>query len=643
MRLSRFIFSFVFGFALISKSVAQCDLEVILKSESEAYHRTTQLFKKTNSGKSYDLHYHRLDLSIDPSVDSMSGSVTSRMRIKADDVNEIEFDLRANMIVDSVLVDGAISNFSRSGDILLILLSQTLNRDNEIETVVYYRGEPTNNPYNSYVREKRRPRSPNPVLWTLSEPYGAHAWWPCKESLTDKIDSIDLVIKVPSGNRVASNGVLIDSSALNDSQLVYHWQHRYPIVTYLVAFSVSDYASFVDKVYWSDGDSMEIVNYLFPETVPSSRNPAKETVAMMHLFDSLFGPYPFKKEKYGHAQMLRSGGMEHQTMSFMSGLNYGLVAHELAHQWFGDQVTCATWSDLWLNEGFATYLSYLTFYHLKSDEESREELISIRNRAMRENSGSVFVVDTMDVSRLFSGRLTYAKGALLLRMLEWKLGSDNFYLGIRNYLLDPKLSYGSATTLDLIRHLEAVSNESLTEFFVDWFYGEGYPTFTVRWGIENGFTAIDFEQVGNSSVDFFDIPIPIRFMNADRDTLVRIEEDQLQEKVLLDLGFKPDSMEFDPELWIMAKSQVFKESEINLILSLYPNPAQNEIIVRHTIGDVTDISLYDLSGKKLNTNSWKNYLGLLEINLPDLSNGVYILEIVGLNGMIKDRFVKASP
>jgi len=623
--------------------MAQCDLESILKSESTAHQRTKQLHKKSNTGKRYDIQSHILDLQINPAVDSMNGLVQTRLKVKANSVDEIEFDLRANMVVDSVLVGNKRTTFARSGDVLIVRLPKTVNIGDQLHITTFYKGNPTNNPYNSYVREKRRPRSEHPVLWTLSEPYGAHAWWPCKESLLDKIDSVDIIVTVPNGNRVASNGLLIDSVSVNDSQTRYHWKHRYPIVTYLVAFSVSDYASFVDHVHWSDGDSMEILNYLFPESVPSSRNPAKETVSMMHLFDSLFGPYPFKKEKYGHAQMLRSGGMEHQTMSFMSGLNYGLVAHELAHQWFGDQVTCATWSDLWLNEGFATYLSYLAFYHLKPEDESREELISIRNRAMRENSGSVFVADTLDEARLFSGRLTYAKGALLLRMLQWKLGDVAFFNGVRNYLTDPKLSYGSAYTSDLIRHLEASSNQNLSEFFADWFYGEGYPNFTVRWGLEDGLTVLNISQTGNSTVDYFEIPLQLRFMDSEHDTLIRVEENSLREKVRLNLGFKPDSMEFDPNLWVMARAQTFKESDIFTNISVYPNPVLSNLSVRHKFSEIYEIKAHGIDGRAIRINNWTGQRDQTEVSLPDLASGMYVLEIIGDLGTIRSKFFKILP
>ena len=191
-------------------------------------------------------------------------------------------------------------------------------------------------------------------------------------------------------------------------------------------------------------------------------------------YSNIFGPYPFIKEKYGQVQFGWGGGMEHQTSTFIVTPNETLMAHELAHQWFGDKITCASWQDVWLNEGFATYLTSMDAEVLFPQltlllrKQEIEKITSVPG-------GSVFVDDTSNVNRIFDSRLTYIKGSHLLYMLRWILGDSLFFRGMRSYLNDPSISYGFATTKDLQKNLEKVSGGNLDYFFKEWFYGQGYP------------------------------------------------------------------------------------------------------------------------------------------------------------------------
>lgn len=639
----RYLFAVTSILASVFSAKPQSPEESLMKGERMNFERKLELQKKGGTGLDYDLVYHRIELNLNPYKDSISGSVLTQFRALEEQLEEIAFDLRSNMKVDSVLRGSQHLNFRRSGDLLYINLSKPISAGILDSVHVFYHGDPVNNPYNSYEREKRRPKNPHPAIWTLSQPYGAHAWWPCKETLTDKIDSLDVWITVPKGNKAASLGKLLDSLPVDDSSLRFRWQHRYPVITYLIAVAVSNYAEFTDQVFWEDGDSMPILNYVYPEYVPSGREPARETVPMMHLFDSLFGPYPFRTEKYGHAQMLRSGGMEHQTMSFMSGLEYGLVAHELAHQWFGDKVTCASWSDLWLNEGFATYLSYVAYEFLRSEEDARDELQRIRTSAMSENNGSVFVADTLTIPRLFSGRLTYSKGALVLHMLRWTVGDEAFFRGLRNYLSDPRLAFGSARTADLQWHLEQASGKDLNEFMADWFYGEGYPTYIIRWRMVGNEAELKIKQIATSTVDFFNIEIPIQFLGPDRDTILIISPQQGKELYRLYPGFIPDSIRFDPDMWIMAKSQVFSESSIDRSIFLYPVPAKDELRIRHQFGKIGSVQIFDLHGRVISESTQFEENGkIIRIPLDVLPPGCYLIEIQGDSGILRSSFLKAE-
>jgi aminopeptidase N len=235
-------------------------------------------------------------------------------------------------------------------------------------------------------------------------------------------------ITIPKNNKAAGMGNLIKvDTLLPDSGFVYHWQHRYPIATYLVAVAVTNYYEESHFIQLSDGDSIFHLDYIYPSYKPQADTLRWAIDGMMRGFDSLFGDYPFRKEKYGHAMFGRGGGMEHQTMSFMSRLDFDLMAHELAHQWFGNKITCGSWQDLWLNEGWATYSNAIALELIKSKKEHHDFLIKSIGRATRNNGGSVFAYDTTNVNELFNGDMRYRKGAMVLHQLRWQIGDSAFF------------------------------------------------------------------------------------------------------------------------------------------------------------------------------------------------------------------------
>ena len=162
---------------------------------------------------------------------------------------------------------------------------------------VYYHGVPPDNGFGSFVQSTHKG---TPVIWTLSEPYGASDWWPCKNSLTDKADSIDIFVTTPAEYKAASNGLLI-SSLPDGTGMVYHWKHRYPIATYLVCMAVTNYSRYIHKVPFGP-DTLKVINYIYPEDSAAAYAQTANAVPMIQVYDSLFGIYPFQNEKYGHTQ-----------------------------------------------------------------------------------------------------------------------------------------------------------------------------------------------------------------------------------------------------------------------------------------------------------------------------------------------------
>lgn len=625
---------------------AQTITDTIANAEMQ-YKAIPKFNKKSLLTESYNVVYHRLDLDINPARKWVYGAVTTYFKPTKPAFNLIQFDCESYLQIDSVIFHKGKVPFNQSGPQLTIQLSNAVNVGEMDSVTVFYQGNPgLNNPHSSFVFDAHNPNGPVPIVWTLSEPYGAKGWWPCKESLYDKIDSVDILLRVKKGNMGASNGVLVQRSVLNDSQELFHWKHRYPIATYLVGIAVTNYVAYSDYAKYPGNDSLEILNYVYPEAEADARSKSWVTPKMIRLYDSLFGIYPFKNEKYGHAQWGWGGGMEHQTMSFMVSFNFDLIAHELAHQWFGDQATCGSWSELWLNEGFATYLNALCHEFLISKSDFRGRMNDIRTEVLKDNTGSVFVSDTANRSRLFSGRLTYNKGAFVLHMLRWKMGDDAFFAGIRNYLLRPEVNYGFGTTNALKAELEKASGQQLTEFFKDWYYGEGFPIYDITWSHVGTYFNIRIKQSSSTpGVSFFNLPLPVKVYGKTRDTLVVFDPLTKDNSFLANLGFIPQRVEFDPDVKVLGKYTVLKvRPENSPSIQVFPVPTSNILNIYNYTGNIESVQIFDLSGKRILDWDFKALNQLREsqeLDVMALSAGVYVIKITTESGTAIQKLVKS--
>lgn len=608
------------------------DLSALIEAEQHQHLAKTQ-FAASTFTDNYDLKYHRLEWQVDPAVYHIAGTVTSYFEPREADFTEINFDLAAALVVSEVRYHGQVLSFTQSSaeNRLQIFLPTSLAAGQLDSISITYAGTPGNSGFGAFATSQH---NGTPVLWTLSEPYGAREWWPCKQSLTDKIDSTDVYVNTPMAYRAASNGLLMSETTL-DGRTTYHWRHRYPIPAYLVAIAVTNYAVYNDFVPVPGGDPIEVLNYVYPENLSSAQNQTQATVQVMQLFNELYGLYPFASEKYGHAQFSWGGGMEHQTMSFMGGWSHSLQAHELAHQWFGDKITCGSWEDIWLNEGFATYSEGLTYQYGLGTNTWPNWLQGKINQVTDNPSGSVWVTDTSSVSRIFSSRLTYAKGAMLLHMLRWKMGSDGFFEAVRNYLQDPNLAYSYALTEDLKGHLESQSGLDLTEFFDDWFYGQGHPSYTVRWQQTASQTYFALDQItSDPSVDFFEMPVPLLLRGTNTDTTIVLDHSFSGQLFSVPVSFQIQEVVFDPERWLLSRNNVVVNEIINSTADLesgadflvYPNPAHDKVSVVFAEGRELpeSIVLFDAWGHKL--GQLAPQAQLTEWNLASYPAGWYSIQ-----------------
>lgn len=624
---------------------AQSSFEDIVEAERKAflYSQNSHRADRAGAFDNADVTYQRLNLNVNPAVKFISGDITT-VFIPKQDVTDFEFDMSDSLTVDSIIYHGAVLTYTHADDIVHVDLPAVVPQGLADSIRVFYHGVPSGTGFGSFIQNYHGDSVP--IIWTLSEPYGAKDWWPCKQNLQDKIDSIDILVTVPDTMRVAGNGLLV-AEVQNGNSKTFHWKHRYPIATYLVAFAVTNYVTYTDSVNYP-GKILPVLNYVFPESLEAAKAETPHTVSIMHLFDSLFEMYPFHLEKYGHAQFGWGGGMEHQTMTFMGSFGFELIAHELAHHWFGNKVTCASWEDIWLNEGFATYCSGLCYQHLMPQLWMQFKLIR-RADAVKQPSGSVWCNDTTNVSRIFSGSLSYSKGGMVLHMLRFLMGDEKFFAGMRTYLSDVALAYSFADTDAFRQHMEAAYGKSLVGFFDDWIYGKGFPSYTVTWKQDfYNHVEVKIEQKqSDPSVAYFDVPVPVRLVGTGGDTTIILNNTTNGQEFKFDLPFLVDTLLFDPEIWLISDSNtVIRKTDYDFLFSIYPNPVRNELTMQFQTKVSTDaeIEIYNNVGQLVLVESFHVYAGsvLKKFETTNLSPGAYRIRVKADDYMYHASFLKPA-
>jgi aminopeptidase N len=580
-----------------------------------------------------DWVWQKLTLHLDPAVRFIRGVATSRFKVIENGVKEISFELTDSLIVDSIVSPQFVFLWEHQQDAVRLVFSEFLPLGEMIQVTVYYHGVPSDQ--NAFAIGYQ-PGTTIPVLWTLSEPFGAKTWWPSRNALNDKIDSLDVFLSVPEPYTAVSNGLLVRQYPDDISGYqVFHWKHRYPIATYLVAIAVSRFVR-IDHAFVFGRDTLASVNFVYPADIALAEAALSALEKSMLLFDSLFIPYPFFEEHYGHTRMGRDGGMEHQTMTFLGRFDFELMTHEAAHQWFGNYVTLNNWHDIWLNEGFATYLSGLAYEKaFNTDKYWNKWRPLVIGKITREPGGSVFVPDISDPARIFDSRLSYYKAAYVLHMLRWVMGDDSFFQAVRNYLSDPAHAYGYVGQQDLVSHLEAKADTSLTEFFNDWYYGEGYPSYLLETETyPNGMLKVQIcQQTSHSSVAFFEMPVPVKFKNHFYDTTIVFKHLYNNQMFMISLGFVPDSVFFDPEYHLISSgNQVVLHHGVDnkFDFQLNPNPAKQMTVISAT-AFFDEIFVYSPEGRlwmSEKTGAVSNF----NLNTFGLPKGLVLVEVKWING-----------
>ena len=627
--------SISFVFAQKNRSTTNSIAEAEMKSAAQLM--SVQVNPNTLN---YDITYHKLEFRINPSVKFITGKVTTTYTAMSS-MGTLTFDFANSLTVSSVKKGTVNLTFvENTNNELIITLPTTQLSGTSATLEINYSGVPPSNGFDSFVQSTH---NGTPIIWTLSEPFGARDWWPCKQDLNDKINSIDVFITAPSQYTSVSNGIETTTPVIVGANKITHFHHGYPIPAYLIAIACTNYTVY-NQTAGTAPNEFPIINYVYPEDLADFQPQMGETPAIMDLFETLFELYPFRTEKYGHAQFGWGGGMEHTTVSFMANFDRQLIAHELGHQWFGNKVTCGSWKDIWLNEGFATYLAALVVENFDGPEAFISEKTGMVNYITSSPTGNVYLTDTQatNVNRIFSSRLSYNKGAMVLEMLRFKMGDTAFFQAVRNYLADPNLAYKYAVTANLQTHLEAVYGQSLSEFFNDWIYKQGYPTYTItaqNWGSGQAKFTVNQTQ-SDASVSYFEMPVPVRVYGASGQQADLVLENTFNgQEIIMTVPFPIASVEFDPNKHIISANSSVALGSQNFDVAnsvvIYPNPSADVIHIQMPITmNLEKVIIYNNLGQKVMESN------ILDFSVASLSTGVHYIDIQTEEGTFHEKFIK---
>lgn len=519
-----------------------------------------------------DLEHIRIDLDLDIPARSVRGRCELTARALAPGARRIRLDA-AELEIEGVAEDGAPLSYRSDGDTLDIDLGRALTAGERLTLGIDYAASPRRGLY--FVGpDEHYPEKPRQV-WTQNQDEDARHWFPCIDAPHEKATT-EVIATVPAEMFAISNGELVRDETRGDRRTV-HWRLDEPHPSYLVTLAAGSFAAVQDR--WEDVD---LTYYGAPGTEDALRRTAERAPQMLAHFSERFGlRYPYAKYDQIFVADFIFGGMENTTATTLTDAvllderaardhdSDGLLAHELAHQWFGDLLTCRTWSEGWLNEGFATYSEYLWREHidgrdsadLEVDAWTSQYLEEARSRYQRPVVCNVYD-EPLDI---FDHHL-YRKGARVLHMLRATLGDDAFFRAVSGYLQDHR--GGSVETRDLARAVERATGRVTDWFFDQWIHRAGHPELAVSWSWDPdaGRAVLDVEQIQATRRDepTYRLPaaVSLRAAGERENRSVAIEIAEARQTISFPLAAAPEQAIFDPGRTILAEVKTDKALDL---------------------------------------------------------------------------------
>ena len=589
----------------------------------------------------YDVKFYGIDVEADNRSDAIRGSASILVELTENQLSTLVFELNNSLQVERVEVDGQELPFTHEGNEIRISLEVPPGAGTLIRTTIWY-GGPSGE---GMVRQVDRNWNV-PITYTSTEPFLSLDWFPCKQNLKDKADSVHVFITTDYGLTALSQGVHTGTTYYPNGKVRFEWKSAYPIAFYLISMAVGEYTEYsLESKPPGVAKPFPILNFVYdvPGCLDSYRKQIDMTLPIMNVFCELFGPYPFREEKYGQYLWPRGGGMEHQTMTGMGNFEFGLVAHELGHSWFGNYLTCATWQDIWINEGFATYAGYLATEFLGPEFADAEREYRF-GRALQEPEGSVFVPaqEADNPARIFNGNLSYSKGMAIIHMIRFELQNDEvFFKTLRDFVNIHANSV--ATGLDFKAVLEENSGMDFTDFFDQWYFGAGYPIYEASWEQQDGILSLYSIQTSSSETNpLFKMSMEFKIYHEAGDTVIRVFQDENQEIFHIPVPHQVNSIVIDPNNQVLnqvkGQAKGIRITGGSQAFRIYPNPNKG-VFTFKSLSDreertIVDVEIYSIAGKLVYRERFAGCMPFKEYGVrPDgLTGGPYIVRFRSESG-----------
>jgi aminopeptidase N len=528
----------------------------------------------TTAPQTVGVQHYRLQIRVNPDAPAAAGTVTIQAQTTAP-TSAVILDAFKNMVIDAVRVDGVAHAFVHKNNRLTISFDDALPASRPLAIAVdYHVGLEFTNGQGEGMLVVKHGADNVTTMANLSEPYAAPSWWPCIDDVRDKATA-EVEITAPPPYVGASNGVLVKTVTNPDQTTTYFWREDYPLTTYLLSVAVTNYAKFEDTYTALDGRTMPLVFYVYPEHLERAMQRFAVTRQAMQIFAPLFGEYPFINEKYGMAEFPWSGGMEHQTLTSLGSSIVGaptagagsssgqtVIAHELAHQWWGDLVTLRTWNDIWLNEGFATYAEVLFLERMTNIDAGSFMTASYDDGAVFGRLGGTVTAENLGDPFDDSGAV-YRKGAWALHMLRHIMGDEKFFAALKDYR--GRFAFANASTADFQQVCEEHYGDRLDWFFPQWIYAPGRPVYKVSAEISGADAAGNYtvtlvikqkqtHDIPGRADGVYVMPLDVTIHYADGTSETRVvRNDKRKQSFSLVVPKRPLSAGLDEGQWVLKK------------------------------------------------------------------------------------------
>ncbi len=555
-----------------------------------------------------DLLHNKLDIEIFTATSTITGTNVMTVQSKVADLTQFTFTLRSNYTITSATIGGtpvtvtSVGTYGRQ-----VTLDRAYALDEIFDLTIAYTGVAVSRGFGSINFTSV---GGNSLVFTLSEPYFAATWWPSKDGdfglpgdNGDKA-TIELSVTAPNTLTTVSNGLLQGVDALSGGRSRYRWASNYQTSTYLVFFSTSKYNTW-SQTYTYDGGTMPVEFAIFPaDDNTTNRALWEKCITMLGTYKDIYGLYPFIDEKYGIYEFTFGGGQEHQTYTGEGTFSESVTSHELGHQWWGDNITCKYWNDIWLNESFADYTEALWEERKPGSTGLPALFAAMAARRPSAVSDTVYVYDVSDFNRIFDYNYTYLKGGWVLHMLRHVVGDSTFFDILANY----RAMYqgGGATTDDFAGVASAVSGQDLTYFFNQWIYGGGAPAYQYGWQAAtiNGANYLRLYVKQTQTSGLFSMPIDIRRTTSGGATTTTVWNSAAAQWYLIPVSAAVTSIGFDENDWILdtAKTSIAYVAGPPKVVSAVPGPgaqlstAPSAIVVGFSDDVTTSAADYTITG-----------------------------------------------